>query len=252
MQTRLEQTPPEEIARRAVFEKIPIPPKPENPEPLFYKERYLELVEKLRGVQEDAEFYYWVEQWCKSEGLRVPKNFVPPKAARWLIKEAKISGADILNARVVRSWLPYTEPLVRKTRWLRQENAGNLGKRLKDLGYDSAAIELVTSKRWDSPVEFTCEWVAWRSRGHQRETLRNSYTRFFPKWHEHAPMNKCSFCTAEADGEFWVREESIPYCQQHRPDLLPLSEDSAWTDRRGRRWWRQNLDIRRIPALSST
>ena len=178
-----------------MFEKIPIPPEPENPEPLFYKERYLELVQNLRGAK-DAEFYYWIEQWCKSEGIRVPEEFVPPKAARWLIKEAEISGTGMRNARVVRIWLPYTEPLVRKTKWLRQKNAGNIERALKDLGYDSAAIEMVIRpQHWVSPVDFTCEWVAWRSldtdKEYQRETLRNSYTRFFPKWHEHAPMNEC-------------------------------------------------------------
>ena len=255
MQDGLDQESPQEIARQALFDerKIPIPPKPEATEPRFYKERYLELVEQLRLADDDM-LWYWLGQWFKSEGIRAPEKIVPLDVAKRLLQKGEISGADIRNARVVRIWLPYTEPLVRKTRWLRQDNAGNIEKRLTALGYDSAAIKMVTRlRRWESPVEFTCEWVAWRSLGsnkeYQRETLVNSYSRFFKRWW--APVNKCSFCPAEADGEFWVREESIPHCQLHRPDLLPLSEDSAWTDREGRRWWRQNLDIRRIPPRNS-
>lgn len=255
IQDGLDQASPREIARQALFDerKIPIPPKPEATEPLFYKERYQELVEQLRSADDDM-LWYWLGQWFKSEGIRAPDKFVPPDVVARLVKRGGISGADILNARAVRIWLPYTEPLVRKTRWLRQENAGNPGKRLKDLGYDSAAIELVTSKRWNSPVEFTCDWVASRSEGsnteYQRETLVNSYSKYLKRWW--SQVNKCSFCPAEGDGEFWVREESIPYCQLHRPDLLPLSEGSSWTDREGRRWWRQNLDIRCIRPRTSS
>ena len=254
MQDRLDQTPPKEMARQALFDesKIPRPPKPDATEPLFLAERYQELVEQLRSADDDM-LWYWLGQWFKSEGIRAPDKFVPPDVVARLVKRGGISGADIRNARVVRIWLPYTEPLVRKTRWLRRDNARNIGKRLKELGYDSAAIELVTSKRWDSPVEFTCDWVASRSEGsnaeYQRETLVNSYSRYLERWW--SQVNKCSFCRAEADREFWVREESIPYCPRHRPDLLPLSEDSAWTDRRGLRCWRQNLDIRRIPPRTS-
>jgi hypothetical protein len=251
MQVELDQASPQEIARQALFDerKLPMPPKPEATEPWFYRERYLELVEQLRLADDDM-LWYWLGQWFKSEGIRAPEKIVPLDVAKRLLQEGDISGADICNARVVRIWLPYTEPLVRKTRWLRQDNAGNIKKRLKELGYDSAAIKMVAGlRRWESPVEFTCEWVASRSTEYQRETLVNSYSRYLKRWW--SEVNKCSFCRAEADGEFWVREESIPYCQLHRPDLLPLSEDSAWTDRRGRRWWRQNLDIRRIPPRSS-
>ena len=246
MQNALAQVSPGELALQALFDqhKIPPPPDPEAAEPLFWKARYHEVVTQLREAKGDM-LWYWLGQWFQSEGIRAPDKFVPPSAAKRLVKDAKISLADTRNTRAVRIWLPYTEPLVRKTKWLRKENAGKLDRRLEDLGYDSAAIELVTSKHWDSPVEFTCEWVATQSLDtkteYQPQTLRNSYSRFHAKWW--LRVTKCSFCRAEADGEFWVGEESIPYCQEHRPDLLPFSEASAWPDRKGRRWWREDLDI---------
>jgi hypothetical protein len=247
-------TKPLEIARQWLFEerKFTSPPDAGAAEPLIFKKLYLELVEQLKTA-DDVMLWYWLGQWFKSEGIRNPDKFLPKKILDALTRELSISGADIRNAYAVRIWLPYTEPLLRRTRWLQQQKTRNPRNALRNLGYDSEAIESAASRRWSSPVEFTCDWVAERTLGsgkeYQRETLVNSYSRYLKRWWSR--VNKCSFCPEPAVGEFWVREESIPYCQLHRPDLLPLSENSAWTDHDGRRWWRQNLDIRRIPPRNS-
>jgi hypothetical protein len=249
MQRELEETPRAELARQSLFDeqKIPPPPEPEHADPLIWKRRYQELVAQLKEVNGDM-FWYWLGQWFKSEGIEPPGDFVPAKVLKGLAKAGRISGADVQNARIVQIWLPYTERLVRKTKWLRQRNEQHLENSLIKLGYASAAVELVTSRHWNSPVEFTCEWVASRSQ-HERETLRNSYTKFLGRFW--APISKCSFCTATADGAFSVREGSIPCCRRHHPDRLPLTALAAWTDDRGRRWWRHNLDICCIPPNTS-
>jgi hypothetical protein len=165
-----------------------------------------------------------------------------------IMKGMGISRADIRNAQLVRIWLPYTEPLLRKAKWLKKGKKHRRSEHLESLGYDAQAVALVTSgRKWTSLVEFTAEWLAERSlrtnRHFQRETLVNSYSRVFPKG-VMSLMTRCAFCGENVDGEFWVGEEAIPYCEDHTPERLPESQTRAWTDRAGRRCWREGLEIR--------
>jgi len=195
-------------------------------------------------------FWYRLAQWLKSEGIREPDKFLPSNVLKRLTQIPGFSGADIRNTYAVRTWFPYTEPLVRKTKWLRQQKDVDLRKRLLELGYDSTAVNLATSgtssqEPWGSAVEFTCEWIASRSSGspteYQRETLRNSYSRFLGTWRYR--LSKCSFCDKPAEIEFWAYGNPVRNCREHGADQLPTSEDAAWKDQSGRRWWRQDLEI---------
>jgi hypothetical protein len=217
---------------------------------------YEALVELLKTAPNDDSFWYRLAQWLRSERIREPGDFVPPGILRQLTSGARFSGADIRNAYAVRNWLPYTEPLVRKAKRLRQQNAKDLRKRLLELGYDSAAVGLIITvgardqKLWRSAVEFTCELVASRTLDtetkYQKETLVNSYSRFIRR---SLRLSKCSFCEKRAENEFWAYGDPIPHCRKHRADCLPTTGESALPDGFGRRWWREDSEIRCTTAV---
>jgi hypothetical protein len=223
---------------------------PYNGDSLLWKSLYLDFVEELKTAS-DMRLWYLLGVWLKDEGIRNPETFFPRKILKELTKEFGISQADLRNVNALRLWLPYTEPLVRKARWLRKQEVkpDALNARLEQLGYDDGAVSLSATKPWRSPVEFTSEWVASRTLSsdneYQRETLVNSYSRYFKEWR---PL--CFLCWERAVGEFWVCEKPIAHCQVHSPDKLPESENDAWLDRAGRRWWRQEFEIRyTMPAV---
>jgi hypothetical protein len=254
----LDRTNPKEIKHslslQLLFADPLFPPAPEldRDDLLIWKgQLYEALVQMLQTAPDIDSFWYRLVQWLRSEGIREPGNFVPPKILRQLTSGAHFSGADIRNAYTVRIWLPYTEPLVRKTKWLRQQNDKDLRKRLLDLGYHSTMVDLAVQgdardqKRWRSAKEFTCSWIASRTLGteteYQRETLVNSYSRFIGKM---LRLSQCLFCEKPAENEFWAYGDPVPHCGKHRADPLPTQENAARTDRFGRRWWREDLEIR--------
>jgi hypothetical protein len=258
VQQRLDRLNPKELrdffSRQLLFADRLFPPAPklDRDDLLIWKGQVYEaLVEMLKTAPNDDSFWYRLAQWLRSEGIREPGHFVPPGILRQLTSSAPFSGADIRNAYAVRIWLPYTEPLVRKVKWLRQQNEKDLQKRLLELGYDSTVVDLVTQggtrdrKSWRSAVEFTSSWVASRSLDteaeYQRETLVNSYSRFIGRT---LRLSKCSFCENPAENGFWVRGDPILHCSEHGADDLPITQNSARTDRFGRRWWREDLEIR--------
>ena len=149
---------------------------------------------------------------------------------------------DHYNVYLVGIWLPYAEPLVRKTKWLKESGVRNPRVVLESAGYDSPAVNLVLEKQrgWNSAVEFTCEWLEKRT-SYTAATLRNSYTRVFGR--DVLSQMKCSFCDDPAEGEFWAYGNSVVHCKLHRADKLPTSEPDTLRDRLGRRWWRQKLNI---------
>jgi hypothetical protein len=238
---------------------FPSAPKLDGIDLLIWKGRlHEELVEILKEVREASDgdrFRYVLAQWLRSEGIREPDDFFPPKVMRPLKKGVDLYWGDTRNSYVVRVWLPYSEPLVRRYRWFWESGSKDPSNSLLALGYHPTAVNLIcsprtaaqSSPRWRSAVEFTSEWVASQSlsRGtrYERETLRNSYSRCFGKWRFR--LTNCFICDKPADNEFWAHGESVLHCKEHRADKLPTSESSAWTDRAGCRWWREDLNIRR-------
>jgi hypothetical protein len=241
------------FSRQLLFADRLFPPAPklDRDDLLIWKgQLYEALVEMLKTAPDVDSFWYRLAQWLRSEGIREPGDFVPPEILQKLTSGTPFSGADIRNTYAVRIWLPYTEPLVRKAKRLRQQNTKDLRKRLLELGYDSAAVGLITvgardQKLWRSAVEFTCEWVASRTFDtetvYQKETLVNSYSRFIGT---RLRLSKCSFCEKPAENEFWAYGDPILHCRKHRADCLPTTEKSALPDRFGRRWWREDSEIR--------
>jgi hypothetical protein len=209
-------------------------------DPLVWNSFYRGLVEQFKTA-DDPRCWYLLGEWLKSEGIRDPAVFFPDSVLKQIMQGMDISPGDVRNALLVNIWLPYTEPLLRKAKWLKPKQ--NRSAQLEGLGYDTKAVALVTSGRnWTSPIEFTAHWVAERSREFQPETLVNSYSRLYPKRHM-SLVTKCAFCGEDVDGEFWVAEEAIPYCKDHHPDRLPESQPLAWADSQGRRYWRTGLEV---------
>jgi hypothetical protein len=210
-------------------------------------DRYQALINNLKTAPDDDSVWYVLAQLLRSEGIREPKNFLPTAVWRRLTNEAeeRLQGflkTDDYNVYLVRVWLPYTEPLLRKTKWLRKRDIRNQKATLERIGYAPAAVELVLNKPngWASAVELTCEWLEWRS-SYNAASLRNSYSRVFGK--QRLREMNCFFCDNPADGKFWVYGNPVLQCGSHSADRLPESELDAWSDRLGGRWRRQNLDI---------
>ncbi|HEX9135426.1 MAG TPA: hypothetical protein VF905_00595, partial [Nitrospirota bacterium] len=82
------------------------------------------MISLLQGARDTVTFGYILAQWLRSERIRDPKDFLPADVWRRLINDAELRLQGLLqtddyNAYLVRIWLPYTEPLLRKTKWLR-------------------------------------------------------------------------------------------------------------------------------------
>jgi hypothetical protein len=124
---------------------------------------------------------------------------------------------------------------------------------LRDLGYSPGALNVLErrapSRNWRSAVEFTCAWVAQKGGSADAETLRNAYSRVFGR--RMLRGLNCSFCTKPAGNEFWAYGEPVLHCTEHGTDQLPTSESAALPDRMGRRWWREDLNIRSDVSGSS-
>jgi hypothetical protein len=248
------------LIQEITFARFPFPRRPEGGVPVvealsWCGYQYQTLVELLKTAPNDFTLWYWLAQWFKSEGIREPDRFLSKEAYRELTKDARrqlagFFGAAYYNSYLVRLWLSYTEPLLRKAKWLRQRKPPyNVKRKLQDLGFDREVLEVLEgqSRDWRSAVEFTCAWVA-KKGGADAETLRNAYSQVFGQ--RTLSGVRCSFCEKPAENEFWAYSDPIPHCKEHGADQLPTTENSARTDRFGRRWWRQDLEICNImPAV---
>jgi hypothetical protein len=243
-QDSLERTNPKELAREWLFEDCKITPLPTGAADSLICQRYGELLEVLRRSG-DIQAWHWLGQWLKSENIRDPLKFFPETVLKRMVQASGIEPARICNARIVRIWLPYTEPLVRRVKWRRQAKMENCITQWEAQAYDSRVTRALGSKKWNSAVEFTSEWIAeWsqtRKKKYDRDYLVTSYSKCVANsW---IRPSKCSFCRLQARGEFWIRGEPIPHCEKHSPDKLPKSLIEAWRDLVGRRWWREGMDI---------
>jgi hypothetical protein len=226
------------------------------PEDAWSGQLYQTLIKRLKDAGDDDEFWRRLTLWLKAEGIREPQDFLPEDKYRKLTKNSRellaagFSPADYYNSYLVRIWLPYIEPLLRKAQWLRQQNTPPEVKRvLLNLGYNPELLKVLErpspSGNWRSAVEFTCAWVAEKGGSGDTETLRNSYSRALGQRLWEGVI--CSFCEKPARKEFWAYGESVPHCTDHAADRLPTSEEFALPDRNERCWWRDDLDIRRKP-----
>ena len=228
---------------------FPAPPPGESAELMVWRgQLYTELSKLLREAPNDDTFWWRLALWLRYEAIRDPQSVLPPPVWRRLTKDANRRLAGILmtddyNVMLVRIWLPYCEPLVRTARWLRSSGIRNRRPPLRSLGYDSSALDLLSSQNWTSPVKFTCAWVERRSR-YRASSLRNSYSRLFgTTTFRHM---ECAFCENPAEDEFWAYGSSVVHCATHKADSLPRSQENAWPDRFGHAWWRDNLEIHRV------
>ena len=250
-QDSLERTDPRQLAREWLFEDCKITSPATGVADSLICKHYRQLLDVLR-TDNDVEVWHWLGHWLKSENLRDPVKFFQEIILKQLLRAARVSPASIRNARVVRIWLPYTEPLLRRMKWRQQEQERNLVIRWEPRDYNFRAVELANSENWHSAEEFTFSWIGhWsqtRAKKYQRDTLANSYSNCVAKWW--IRFSSCSFCPRHATGEFWVREEPITFCRRHRPDMLPEKSSDAWPDQKGRRWWREAVDVYFTPSTS--
>jgi hypothetical protein len=158
------------MIRQASLRHIPLFSSTESTTPtavlILQGRRYEELVQRLRAARCD-DFWGCLAKWFLVEGIHDPEEFVPAEVWKRLTGEAEARAkgffqADYYNAILIRLWLPYLEPLLRKAKWLRSTGVRALTSTLAGMGYDSEAISLVLSKKvpWRSAVELTCEWLA--------------------------------------------------------------------------------------------
>ena len=210
---------------------------------------YKNLTAELKSAGNDDTFWWLLARWLRTEGIREPDDVVPAEVLKRLnqaatVRANKLLNTDFYNVLLVRIWLPSTEPLLRKKRWLKSSGR-NERNELKRVGYDSDALKVLLprERQWESPVEFTCAWIEWRTR-YNADTIRNSYSRVFNK--TEFRRQDCFFCGEPAENEFWAYKISILHCDRHKADRLRTSEGEAWPDPFGYRWWREDLSIRRF------
>jgi len=205
----------------------------------------------LKAAPNDDSLWYWLAQWLKSEDIREPDRFPPKDIYRELTKSARqrLTGlvAHVYNSSLIKIWLPYTEPLLRKAKWLRQRKPPcDVKGVLRGPGYNPKVLNVLERtgpfRNWRSAVEFTCAWVDQKGGSADADTLRNAYSRVFGK--QFLRQKPCSFCDQPAENEFWAYGDPVPHCKEHGADQLPTSESSALADRTGRRWWREDLNLR--------
>jgi hypothetical protein len=232
--------------------QFPTPPDISDPDAVELRiwrgDLYRTLTTLLKGAGNDDTFWWWLAVWLRYESIREPEAILPPNVLKRLTEEGvsrlkRFLKTDDYNVLLVRSWLPYTEPLLRKIKWLRTVGQRNPRAELTNAGYDPDALDALLDKRWNSATEATCAWVANRTGLYDVDTLRNSYSRAFAK--ANFKKMKCFICAKPALNEFWAFGNSVLHCRKHDADKLPDVEGKGWEDRFGYRWWRNNLFIRR-------
>jgi hypothetical protein len=158
--------------------------------------RYQALVESFRKTQHPDDRLNLFAQWLWAELGIAPDEVLGTKEAQRLTVEARarlrgIPFNDLYYAELVQIWLVYSERLFLDAR---AANTRKPETHLQTLCYEPSAIELFTSKRWRSPVEFTCEWlgaragiktVKARKDADLARTLRNAYTKIFGRGAPH-------------------------------------------------------------------
>jgi hypothetical protein len=158
--------------------------------------RYRVLLNAFRDATTDERLRFFA-LWARAELNILPKDSMGSEVVERLSAEekkrvSKIPLNDLRYAGIVRAWLPYVDRLFHDAKSV----SSSLGESLRSLDYDQLAVEIFTTKRWRSPIEFICEWLAGRG-GIQKEkprkdpdisrTLRNAYSRIFGSGAPHPP-----------------------------------------------------------------
>jgi len=216
--------------------------------------RYEVLLKFFRETKNPDERLRILAEWLWAELDQSPEDSLGKEAVTHLTSAVRVSLRrfplnDFYYAHLVRTWLPYVERLF-------QDAQVQSGRRLKEdllsLGYDKIAVGTYVSKTWRSTIEFTCQWLAMRGGiemikpredTDMARTLRNAYSRIFGQGAPH--LLECEFCGMSAVGDFYAEgHTSVSHCDAHGADQLPTSSSGDWTDRAGRRWWRDDKAIR--------
>jgi hypothetical protein len=156
--------------------------------------KYRLLVEKFRDAKGANERLRLFAQWLWADLGVQPEDALGKNVTTHLSSKAAkrvntMPWNDFYLGRLVQIWLPYCERLLEDSERVSMDSVNNQ-QRLRALGYDSLAVQIVTAnrKKWRSAIVLTCEWLA--NRGGIRmvkprkdadiaRTLRNAYSRMF-------------------------------------------------------------------------
>jgi hypothetical protein len=111
---------------------------------------------------------YVLANWLYQEGVCEPDEFLGRGFARFRkIALRSVSLADLRQAFIIRTWLPYFDLLLQ---------ARKSGCDLSQLGFEQTAI--LASSRRCKPIAAACEWLA-IGLGVDATALANAYSRIF-------------------------------------------------------------------------
>jgi hypothetical protein len=224
--------------------------------------RYRALLKIMSDLDDTHQRLRVFAQWAWAELGIEPEKSLGSKAVSSLVsgqlkRVSQVPFNDLRYAGMVQAWLPYSKHLFADAKTHRPR-VRDLQRELLKLGYEPSAAELITSRSWQSPIEFTCQWlptcggiemVKERQEPDQARTLRNAYSKIFGRGAPHLLI--CVFCDKPAIGEFYAADfHSASHCAAHSPDHLPPSTSEAWTDSAGNRWWRSGENVVRAPCSS--
>jgi hypothetical protein len=124
--------------------------------------------------------------WLKDEGIISPQEFLPKDMFSGLTKTiSEVFGsyrpAEKHYADLVEAWLPYFEHLMDAYQLLLQRKEKQIGKKLKEAGYDTDAIRIIVHqpRRTRTALPAAIQFVAHRNERLDENTIRTAHSRIY-------------------------------------------------------------------------
>jgi hypothetical protein len=225
--------------------------------------RYEYLLTLLRRTNAPQARWYVVANWLKHENVCRPRDFLPKQVFEQLTtaerkRVGRIPYNDFYYAQLINAWLPCCESVLHEIKNLKAQGCPDLVSGLRTLGYKTDLVEVALGTRLHrrplrSPIALACQWLAERQTFEAAKKkndpdparmLRNAYARV-------SRYFQCAFCKNLAVGELRAGQAFAAHCKAHSAEWLLTSLSQGWSDRYGRRWWRENENVC-CSAASST
>ncbi len=159
-------------------------------------EKYRQLLMHLKtSAQRSVEQLYQVlAMWLNDEGVVSPQEFLPPDLFSRLTKTtSEVFGgyrpAEKYYADLVEAWLPYFEQVMKVYRLLTQSEEKQIGKKLKEIGYDTDAVRIVMNRqpRTRTALSAAIQFVALRNEDLDENTIRTAHSRIYGRIRKNLP-----------------------------------------------------------------
>jgi hypothetical protein len=190
------------------FESLPLASDPldlRTRKDQWMAEKYRQLLRHTKTARQQSleQLYQILAMWLRGEGIIGPQDFLPHKLFSELTKTTReVFGsyrpAEKYYADLVEVWLPYFEHFMKFYRLLCQTKEKQIGKKLKEKGYDSDAIRIVVHRqpRTRTAVSAAIKFVAFRNNLDENaidenaideDTIRTAHSRIYGRIRKNLP-----------------------------------------------------------------